>query len=983
MEQFWRSTAVRLGKHWTIVLLACLGITAALALGLTRLEFATGQDSYLDADTQAAIDNVTYQEQFGGETVVLLFSGEDDRDVTDLFSGDNLAELERITAELQAIPEAANVVTPLVSLQFSDALIQNAGRNALISASQRDPDPDAQAARTADIGIGLARLGAVENPVIGDPEWADLLVWGNEGFVSGDDGVVAPAQEDLQIRLSLASTFPDQQTAVGGVVLEGNADLDSLSAGTEAVIDIVDSANFDGFELIATGSPVFLREINDYLQGGMITLGLIAMAVMAVILLVMFPVRWRLLPLLSVLVGIVWAFAIVGFVGIDLSLVTISGLPILIGVGIDFAIQIHNRVEEEVVLDKETHPIGETLANLAPALIVATIAGVLAFLALRVSQVPMIRDFGVLLSIGIVVLVITGLTIPTSALGIREWTARTQKREKSIVEQIVVKLGSVPAKAAPPLIALAVLAFGVGIFVEGGIEIESDPVKWIDQGSQTVADIDRLEEETGFATTLGILIESNNIAADEVNQLVWDFTLAAEQRPEVVSTSSLANTLGKIILVEGATPLAPTAADIEGAIADAPPDIKRALVSEDQTATQINLRLAPASLEDRAVLIDELEADLAERIEALDIPADSVLLVDLGENDDAIKAVPAGLAVVGVSLLDNLKANRAVLTYLGLAVVFLWLIGRHRSLTRAALAMVPVGLAVGLSSIVVGASGIVLSPLTTVSGPLVIATCTEFSVLILARYLEEREHGLEAKAATDQAASRTGRAFFTSAATTIGGFAVLMVSPLPLLRDFGIIVTLNVAIALLAALIVMPPMLVWADGKGLLSIERRSRTEAVKLAARAQGPTFVTAIVGFVAVAALAIGLFVSADESTGATEELAFMPVALPTPTPEPTPEPPPEPEGGIDVSQFGTDRPTGLIDGTLFDLLTGVGVDPQQAVCTGETLLSRTTEADLLASGIATFSEEAVVPVVEAGLDCGISQEQIDATLAAARGE
>ena len=43
----------------------------------------------------------------------------------------------------------------------------------------------------------------------------------------------------------------------------------------------------------------------------MITLGLIAMGVMAVILLVMFPVRWRLLPLMSVLVGIVWQMTLV------------------------------------------------------------------------------------------------------------------------------------------------------------------------------------------------------------------------------------------------------------------------------------------------------------------------------------------------------------------------------------------------------------------------------------------------------------------------------------------------------------------------------------------------------------------------------------------------------------------------------------------------------------------------------------------------
>ena len=70
------------------------------------------------------------------------------------------------------------------------------------------------------------------------------------------------------------------------------------------------------------------------------------------------------------------------------------------------------------------------------------------------------------------------------------------------------------------------------------------------------------------------------------------------------------------------------------------------------------------------------------------------------------------------------------------------------------------------------------------------------------------------------------------------------------------------------------------------------------------------------------------------------------------------------------------------MFDLLTGTGVDPQLAVCTVETLLSRTTEAELLGAGLATFSDEAVEPVVTAGLDCGISQEDIDATLVVARG-
>ena len=42
------------------------------------------------------------------------------------------------------------------------------------------------------------------------------------------------------------------------------------------------------------------------------------------------------------------------------------------------------------------------------------------------------------------------------------------------------------------------------------------------------------------------------------------------------------------------------------------------------------------------------------------------------------------------------------------------------------------------------------------------------------RYLEERERGLSPEAASAQAGARTGKAFVTSALTTVGGFAVLM-----------------------------------------------------------------------------------------------------------------------------------------------------------------------------------------------------------------
>ena len=95
----------------------------------------------------------------------------------------------------------------------------------------------------------------------------------------------------------------------------------------------------------------------------------------------------------------------------------------------------------------------------------------------------------------------------------------------------------------------------------------------------------------------------------------------------------------------------------------------------------MNLRLAPSSLDERADFVAELEADLQARIEALDLPADSILLVDLPEGQDPVRATPAGLATVGIGLLENLSANRANLTYLALSVAGLFLVLRFRSVS--------------------------------------------------------------------------------------------------------------------------------------------------------------------------------------------------------------------------------------------------------------------------------------------------------------
>jgi predicted RND superfamily exporter protein len=202
-------------------------------------------------------------------------------------------------------------------------------------------------------------------------------------------------------------------------------------------------------------------------------------------------------------------------------------------------------------------------------------------------------------------------------------------------------------------------------------------------------------------------------------------------------------------------------------------------------------------LEERAVVVNEIR--------------------DGVETPDGVSATPSGLAVVGVGLLENLEANRVLLTYLAILFVGAFLAVRLRSIVRSLLSLVPVLIAVGLASLVAYALDLKLSPMTAVGGPLVIAACTEFTSLILLRFVEERRRGLLPQEAVDIAAARTGRAFIVSALTAISGVAVIATSSLPLLRDFGRLVAMNVAVALLAALVVLPPLLVWADERGWVS----------------------------------------------------------------------------------------------------------------------------------------------------------------------
>jgi len=973
MSTWWRSIGEWLSRKTVVTLAAVAAVTAVMAIGLGQLDFETGQDSYIDPNSQVAKDNRAYQDLFGGESMVVLFTVPPDKTLVDLFTTSNVAQMNEAEAALLANPAVHSVVSPVALLQWSGDLIGKGAALQIVGrATERDPSDASKALRQADATLTTLRLGAAGEQSLDNPAWVKFLLYDNIGFsVNADSQLVEPANDQLIVRKPLRAFIPDPHHAVFAAILVGNAPLDDLSAGSAAVKDALNGRTFDNASVTITGTPTFLTDINDYLQGGMLTLGGIAVLVMIVILVVAFKVRWRLLPLAGMAVGVAWGFGAFGFSGTKLSLVTIAGLPILIGLGIEFAIQVQNRIEEERNVEHAAGPFGETLRHMGPPLLTATLAAVIAFLVVKLSKVPMVQDFGVLLSLGIVALLVAGIVLPIAVIGARERRSPTTKpAPPSWVEATVGKLGSGPRWAVLPLVAIAVMLPVLGLVLEGGSKIESDPINWANQGSTAIKNARTLERESGFASTLGVFVtaapdnEANGVFTDQMGAFQMDLIeQSMADNPELAQASSLATTVGWLIEVPGATRLVPTGLDMLQAYNFAPATLKQLMVADNGNAAQVLFQVGPSSLETRSAVLDSVNAKIAD-------PGDGALL-PVGAT-----TTPGGLAVVGVGLLENITANRAELTIVALLLVGAFVVLRYRDLARGLLTMIPVLLAVGTSAVLVRVLGITLSPLTTVGGPLVVATCAEFAVLLVDRYAEERRRGLDPEESTRVAALRTGRAFFTSALTTLGGFAVLMFSSLPLLSDFGVVVTINIAVALLAALVVVPPLVKEADHRGLLSMGAEGHTQA-------SGRRTVVAVVAGAAAAVVGLILVVGAvsdtapaaaqprrTESAEAPATIAPSTTAAPTTSLAPDTTLPPGP----------AERPAGLIGGVFYDALTGVGVGPGVARCAADDLVATTPEETLLTMGIAQTPRPPEVDALltEAATRCGVTQEQLDAVAA-----
>ena len=867
-----------------IVVVAVLGLAgAALAL---RLEPSAGTDTLVSPSSDVSKATDEFKRDFGDEAVVVLVQGNLQKtlltpDLGQLIKlegclsgnvpAEGLRQLPPGCAKLAELQPAKVVFGPGTFINTAAGQITDEFKRRRAGTDQ-EADKAAEAARklsakrgdsaarqkqlaasarelvtgkfTQDILQLALRYGLTGLPSIDSPDFVSTLVFDTrEGARQGKVGVP---------KSRFSYLFPSENAALIQVRLKPGLTDSERGRAIDLIKEVTAAKALQpkrGAKYVVSGVPVVVEGLADEVRSAVFVLLGAALLVMAATLAVVFRTRLRLLPLALALAASAMTYGALYLAGGDLTMASIAVLPVLIGLSVDYAIQFQAR-HDELRGDgsgDERDAAARAAAAGGPTIATAGVATAVGFLVLLLSPVPMVRGFGALVVLGIVLALACALTAGFAALvrfrGDRPTSEvppvfpRLRRRARDAGDSLAdsrpgrawarrwrrIRLGA--AERGERGLAYAVtrprrvLAVGLAVAIVGWAVdtqsvVVSDVRELVPRDLQALKDVNVLKDETGVAGEIDVTVRADDIT-----------------RPEVISWMTK---FQQATLKDGGYATGDTCRQKKDPPKLCPalslPDIFRSVNANSQQQINTLLDAVPAYFSQGVVTKDRKTANLAFgiRLQSLEEQKKVVdRIKDRLDPPDGVEASVVGLPVLAADANAALSSawRRALTLLAALAAVFLVLLAFRRSRREAAVPLIPIALVTGWSAGVLfllaqlpGPFSVELNPMSVTLGALVIAISTEFSVLLSARYRQEREAGAPPARAIERTYASTGAAVLASGATATAGFAALIASDIRMLRDFGILTVVDLSVSLLGVMLVLPAALVWAEQHGAFSL---------------------------------------------------------------------------------------------------------------------------------------------------------------------
>jgi hydrophobe/amphiphile efflux-3 (HAE3) family protein len=711
--------------------------------GMTLLTMQTGWETYLDKDTPAGALHAKYVKEYGSDSTVILII-----ETADPTSAEVLAYIENLEKQIgqqQNIESTLSVVDVLKAYNGGTLPTSRADTDRIISSLPE----------------------ATRNKI-------------------------APSNVLTMVQISLTPGLSD---TVQKTVL---ANVDSVVASTDAPA---------GVKVEISGSPAFSKQMSEGLSSNMGILIGGALVLMIITMGFLFSyVRYRFMPVLLVAVGLVTSLGLMGLAGIQLNMAVIGAFPVLIGLGIDYAIQFHARFDEEIRKGSIETAVFMTVTRTGPAVMYAMLATSMGFLAMFVSYLPMIRSFGLVSIIGInCCFWISCIGMPTLAILLKyQPKAQTgecyavgtdacdtiigkEKKKKSGFSygQFLTSVSMKIAKNPIPILLVAGLVAFVGFTIDPTIPVSSDENTFVPSDMPAKINMEKVTRVLGATSTADFMVQGARIS--DLDTMIWMKKFQeyeVSRHPEITGATSIVT----YVMQYNGGVMPETQDQLDAVLAKIPQDTKESYLASSLSGI-IRFSTGDLSMTQERGLKEQMVSDIG-----------------FVEPPIGITIQPSGSFELYTTLLGSMAESKEQMNILGFIFVFVFLILVYRHF-HAVSPIIPIIFVVGWNAVAMYVLGIEYSPLTATLGSMTIGVAAEYTILVMERYSEEQERLHDPIAAIQESVNKIGTAITVSGLATFFGFSALCLATFPIISNFGVTTLIAVAFSLLGAIFIMPAVL--------------------------------------------------------------------------------------------------------------------------------------------------------------------------------
>ena len=600
----------------------------------------------------------------------------------------------------------------------------------------------------------------------------------------------------------------------------------------------VDEIKLTYVSVMQTSDAIIEEDVNSAANESGKILALTALALISVVLFIGFgKISCVIIPLATLLVAIIWTLGTMSVLGMSFTIMSVAVVPLMIGLGVDYSVHISKRYFEE----NRKHNIDDStmiaVKNTGKALSLALITTVIAFSSNCFSEIKPVKEFGIICALGIfyAFIVTFFFCLPVRYMidkknkskwrkswGFQEMKNIKHKNKKPRLSILLrkmrerrktkfsLKISRIITGHKKTIALITILITMGALFAAKNIDSEYSVQDFLPSDWESMQTIEKIEKEFSGASQLEsyILIEGDVSTPQVLNDMNKTLSNIANDKYAVkIDTKLRASSVLKYIryaVSENKTlgerfnfssdGMPKKDADVKGMYDYLYDNIsygwrmKTVLHKTDNKydATLIRVFVDSKTSDDARIMYTQLKNDVS------------------GFKNESVSVT--GPVIITITTIDAVQQSQIYSTIISIVLAGVVLIIVYRKMLLGLIALLPVILA---CIWILGTMHILdfsLNVLTVTVTALTIGLGVDYSIHIVERYREEQKKNAENP--VQSALQHSGSALLISAVTTIFGFGVLMLSPIPAIQQFGLLTSLTIAYCLLASVLVLPAALI-------------------------------------------------------------------------------------------------------------------------------------------------------------------------------